>query len=928
MKPNRLAVIFVTIGLSVPSHAALQFKNAFSAPYPLNGIACDNTNTFVAAGENSTFVRATFSGTNGLPWVPGFVPSPGLSLKAATFGSGRFVVGGQNANNFSSADSGINWITDANAFSIPATVQGLAYNGGSFTAVSALSKIGYAPSASLAWADATIHNPVSLESYRAVTALGPSVFAACGKFSDIRTSPDGGVNWYPSRAVVNTTDPDLLGIAWDGSGNVVCVGAGGTILKSSSSGAPGSWVPVSSGTTASLNAVAYTGSGFIVAGNSGLILTSPDGLAWTSESSPTAYNLYGVAFAARGNLQGVAVLVGAGGAVVVGGTPPLAPTNSINQTNCALSLPNPRLSVTAVTNAANPLVTVDWYDATGMLKTNNSTSYQPTNTIVPQNASTNYTYYAVARDLRTGFTSTSVPTNGTPVTLTLNPRPTARLISLDTTNCDYGIPFTLTYTLTGLGPWTAWWNDGTVQTNTSSVAGPTNLTRMVYPTNSFGANTASNNVYFVTTVSNADTCLGNQPGDITGTNVVTVNPRPTATVTTETNTICSGQTTNVQAMLTGIGPWVVTWSSNGLSMTPVSETNRNHKLPVSPLSQNPNGPTDVKYAVAALTDSDASTQCTNNQTGDLSGEATIRVNPNVVVTSGPANLTQCPGTEASLSVSATGTGLAYQWYKGTGALIDQTNSSLTLSSVSETNADTYSVVVSGACGGPVTNSAILTVNPLPLLTSLGDVTNCVLVPNPTLTVNVTNGVIVDWYDQLTDGNLVATNTASFQPTNANVGTYDYYAQAQFVGGCVNTNRTRVSLVITNCPLTIAGNGGQVVLEWFGKLELQSAPALTKPVVWTTLTNGATGKMNYWTNHVMKAQEYFRLKVPDPVKLAVLSIKRMTDGQIVLDWVGNDTLQSTLALTVPSSNIVWVNLARGEHWTNAPVGTGRFFRLQY
>jgi hypothetical protein len=69
-------------------------------------------------------------------------------------------------------------------------------------------------------------------------------------------------------------------------------------------------------------------------------------------------------------------------------------------------------------------------------------------------------------------------------------------------------------------------------------------------------------------------------------------------------------------------------------------------------------------------------------------------------------------------------------------------------------------------------------------------------------------------------------------------------------------------------------------------------------------------------------------VPDPVKLAVLSIKRMTDGQIVLDWVGNDTLQSTLALTVPSSNIVWVNLARGEHWTNAPVGTGRFFRLQY
>ena len=36
----------------------------------------------------------------------------------------------------------------------------------------------------------------------------------------------------------------------------------------------------------------------------------------------------------------------------------------------------------------------------------------------------------------------------------------------------------------------------------------------------------------------------------------------------------------------------------------------------------------------------------------------------------------CPGTSASFSVSATGTGLSYQWYKGGNALAGQTGSSL------------------------------------------------------------------------------------------------------------------------------------------------------------------------------------------------------------------------------------------------------------
>jgi hypothetical protein len=49
----------------------------------------------------------------------------------------------------------------------------------------------------------------------------------------------------------------------------------------------------------------------------------------------------------------------------------------------------------------------------------------------------------------------------------------------------------------------------------------------------------------------------------------------------------------------------------------------------------------------------------------VTNSASLTVNQNVVVASAPVSLTNCPGTSASFSVSATGTGLSYQWYKGT-----------------------------------------------------------------------------------------------------------------------------------------------------------------------------------------------------------------------------------------------------------------------
>ncbi len=130
----------------------------------------------------------------------------------------------------------------------------------------------------------------------------------------------------------------------------------------------------------------------------------------------------------------------------------------------------------------------------------------------------------------------------------------------------------------------------------------------------------------------------------------------------------------------------------------------------------------------------------------VTNSATLTVNQNVVVSGGPVSLTNCPGTSASFSVSASGTGLSYQWYKGSTALVGQTGSSLVLANVSATDAGTYRVVVSGVCGNAVTNSATLTVNQNVVVSGAPmSLTNC---PGTSASFSVTangTGLSYQWY---------------------------------------------------------------------------------------------------------------------------------------------------------------------------------------
>jgi hypothetical protein len=126
--------------------------------------------------------------------------------------------------------------------------------------------------------------------------------------------------------------------------------------------------------------------------------------------------------------------------------------------------------------------------------------------------------------------------------------------------------------------------------------------------------------------------------------------------------------------------------------------------------------------------------------------ATLIVSTNLIVTVPPVNQTNFVGSNVIFSVTATGTALRYQWLFGTNVLVDQTNSTLVLDNVAVNQAGTYCVVVSGACGTPVTTCATLILLNRPPIAS----NDAYVTPEDTTLTIAAPGILVNDTDP--DGN--------------------------------------------------------------------------------------------------------------------------------------------------------------------------------
>lgn len=98
------------------------------------------------------------------------------------------------------------------------------------------------------------------------------------------------------------------------------------------------------------------------------------------------------------------------------------------------------------------------------------------------------------------------------------------------------------------------------------------------------------------------------------------------------------------------------------------------------------------------------------------GDAGSSGTPPQIVAS-PVSQPACPGSTVILSVTAAGASLAYQWRRNGVPLAGATSASLTLVSITSSQAGGYDAVVSNPCGSVASSPAILTVMPAPAIAS-------------------------------------------------------------------------------------------------------------------------------------------------------------------------------------------------------------------
>ncbi|HTB84907.1 MAG TPA: hypothetical protein VK742_14720 [Candidatus Sulfotelmatobacter sp.] len=681
MKMKWLKIAVLMSGTMVSYGATLEFTNVTQHDFPgynntLRAVAYGTTSNFVAVGDNLSVVAANF--TPGVPflnstnWQAGGIsntPWTGTNLYTVASSGAIFLASGGNNLLFSTVD-GTRWVSNsAKIFNNAAQACGLAFNGGKFVAAGAadvdLAYTGATPPTTN-WTVATLTSPSFIESFRGVTPFGSNGFAACGLFGDVRTATNAASAWAITP-FSKVGEPDFYGIADDGNKTIVCVGAtnattaakAGIIMTSTNGGTTWttSYLVTNFPITNSINAVAYTGFGFIAAADGGYVLTSSNGLApWTSNGVPVvgvSSNLYGVVYANSNDMNGVCEIVGASGNVILAALPPPNPVNLGNLATCFGS--TTQLVVTTSNSVGTNLVTADWYVTNNVSGgytqvISNSFVYTPPIWTGTNVNTTNY-FYVQARDLRTGFLST----NYTTVVWTNFMRPIATLVTSNVI-CNGVTNNLLQMDLAGNGPWTVKWTDGFtnytfIATNQGvwltnsplytnfTIPGPGNPFN---PTNVF-ADQPTNHIYWISNLADAffptDVPTnfaepagsghgGNWTNDLSCTNIIRVNPRPQAVLIT-TNTICDGEVFTSQAILHGLGPWTVTWSdgfiqtTNSLSgagpllLTRDIPTNEVHDVLL-------NLQTNFTFTITSISNQDT---CLGNQPGDITGTNLVYVNP-------------------------------------------------------------------------------------------------------------------------------------------------------------------------------------------------------------------------------------------------------------------------------------------------------------
>jgi len=213
-----------------------------------------------------------------------------------------------------------------------------------------------------------------------------------------------------------------------------------------------------------------------------------------------------------------------------------------------------------------------------------------------------------------------------------------------------------------------------------------------------------------------------------------------------------------------------------------------------------------------------------------SNAATLTVNALPAVTAQPANSTICAGSNTSFTITATGTGITYQWQVSTngGSSFSNlangapysgvtTNTLVITAATAGLNTYQYRCVVTGTCTPPATsNAGVLTVNAAPAVTGQPVNASICAGNNTSFTVTASGGSLTYQWQLSTDGgtsfnNLTNTapysgvTTATLNVGAATAGMNNYQYRCVVTGSCAPAATSAAATLTVGSALSITAH---------------------------------------------------------------------------------------------------------------------------
>ncbi len=242
-----------------------------------------------------------------------------------------------------------------------------------------------------------------------------------------------------------------------------------------------------------------------------------------------------------------------------------------------------------------------------------------------------------------------------------------------------------------------------------------------------------------------------------------------------------------------------------------------------------------------------------------------------VITSLPASRTNVAGTTATFTVTVAGTTPGYQWLKNNTAISGANGPTLSLTNVSDTNAGTYTVMVTNIYGAIISPGATLTIIDPPMITGQPASRTNMAGTTATFTVTASGAALsYQWLKNTSNvlangGNISGANTATL--TLSSVATSDAAAYSVIVsnaaGSAASQPATLTVTPSTNPPSLLFSDNFSRSTDP-GPL----APWIANSGVWTVtggVLKGGTNTLstygnvyitNSWSNYTVQAQFQF------------------------------------------------------------------------